>query len=53
MFNETSVEIDAPIEKGKGFVKLMFTLFGWMMRKSSCDAQAQELASLKALAERG
>lgn len=39
--------------RGKGFVRLMFTLFGWMMRKSSCDAQNKELENLKALAEQG
>lgn len=35
----------------KGVFKVMFALFGWMMRKSSCEAQARELASLKQLAE--
>lgn len=38
--------------QGKGIVRLMFTLFGWMMRKSSCEAQNKELESLKALAEK-
>lgn len=31
----------------KGFMKLMLVLFGWMMKKSSCDALDKEFASLK------
>ena len=30
-----------------GFLKVMFALFGWAMKKSSCDALDKELASLK------
>lgn len=36
---------------GKGLVKVMFALFGWMMKRSSCDALDKELASLKHHAE--
>lgn len=36
---------------GKGFVKVFFALFGWMMNKSSCDALEKELQSLKAFCE--
>ena len=35
----------------KGFVKAIFFLFGWMMRKSSCKAQENELLNLKRLLE--
>lgn len=35
----------------KGGLKVLFALFGWMMRKSNCEAQARELESLKRLAE--
>jgi hypothetical protein len=37
--------------KGKGVVKVMFLLFGWLMRKSSCNALEKELACLKMLIE--
>lgn len=37
--------------EGKGIMKAMFFLFGWMMKKSSCDALEKELASLKQHAE--
>lgn len=37
--------------RGKGFTKVMFALFGWMMKKSSCDALEKELQSLKRHAE--
>ncbi|MFP6875074.1 MAG: SRPBCC family protein [Verrucomicrobiales bacterium] len=30
-----------------GFLRVMFALFGWAMKKSSCDALDKELASLK------
>lgn len=36
---------------GKGFVKLMFVLFGWAMSKSSCRALQEELDSLKSKLE--
>ncbi|NQU50585.1 MAG: SRPBCC family protein [Planctomycetes bacterium] len=36
----------------KGFMKLVFMLLGWMMKKSSCDAAEKELANLKALLEK-
>ncbi len=35
----------------KGFVKIMMFLFGWMMKKSSCDALDKEFASLKSKLE--
>ena len=34
-----------------GFLKVMFALFGWAMKKSSCDALDKELASLKKYCE--
>lgn len=37
--------------KGKGFVRVMFFLCGWLMRKSGCDALHKELANLKRLVE--
>ena len=37
--------------EGKGFVKVMFFLMGWAMKKSGCDAVEAELASLKAKCE--
>lgn len=37
--------------KAKGFLGSVFFLFGWMMRKSSCDAQQNELNNLKRLLE--
>ena len=39
------------IVQGKGFVKVMFFLFGWAMKKSGCKAQENELASLKSHCE--
>ena len=36
---------------GKGFVKVMFLLFGWLMKKSSCNALERELLNLKRLLE--
>jgi hypothetical protein len=36
---------------GKGFVKVMFFLFGRFMRKSSCNALEKELSNLKRLIE--
>ena len=36
---------------GKGFVKVMFFLFGWLMKKSSCNALEKELSNLKRLLE--
>lgn len=35
----------------KGMMKLAFALFGWLMKKTSCDAAAKELQSLKMLME--
>jgi len=35
----------------KGFMKVVFALFGWLMTKSSCDAAAKELQRLKLLME--
>ncbi len=37
--------------QGKGFVKVMFLLFGWMMKKSGCKAAEDELNNLKRLLE--
>ena len=31
---------------GKGFVKMVFFLFGWLMKKSSCNALENELLNL-------
>ncbi|MBC8353537.1 MAG: SRPBCC family protein [Planctomycetes bacterium] len=36
---------------GKGFMKLFFLLFGWMMNKANCDAQDNELNNLKQYCE--
>ena len=36
---------------GKGITRVMFFLFGWMMYRSGCKAQAQELHRLKRLLE--
>ena len=36
---------------GKGVIKLMFFFFGWMMKKSSCNAAEKELKNLKRLLE--
>ena len=38
---------------GKGFVRVMFFLFGWMMNKQGCKAVQYELESLKANLESG
>lgn len=37
--------------QGKGLWKVLLALTGWMMKKSSCDAQQEELESLKAYCE--
>ena len=37
---------------GKGFFKIFLFLFGWMMKKSHCDASQKELESLKAFCEK-
>ena len=31
----------------KGFLKVFFFLFGWLMKKGGCDAQQKELENLK------
>lgn len=36
---------------GKGFFKVVFFLFGWMMKKSSCNAIEKELRRLKGFCE--
>ena len=36
---------------GKGFFKMVLLLFGWMMKKSSCEATENELESLKRFCE--
>jgi hypothetical protein len=36
---------------GKGLVKVIFFLCGWLMKKSSCNALEKELLNLKRLAE--
>jgi hypothetical protein len=38
---------------GKGFVKIVFTLFGWLMNKQGCKAASRELESLKKKLESG
>ena len=35
----------------KGFLKVFFFLFGWLMKKGGCDAQQKELENLKRLCE--
>ena len=35
----------------KGFLKIIFFLFGWMMNKAGCKALEKELANLKRLLE--
>ena len=37
--------------KARGPLKIMFFLFGWLMKKSGCDALDRELANLKRLME--
>ena len=37
--------------QGKGFTRLMFAAFGWLMRKSSCKAAEDELLELKRFCE--
>ncbi len=37
--------------EGKGITKLVFSIFGWMMKRANCDAQRQELESLKRYVE--
>ena len=39
--------------QGKGVLKVVFFLFGWLMAKSGCDALEKELSRLKRLAETG
>ncbi len=39
------------VVKPKGFMRVMFFLLGWLMKKSGCDAQQIELESLKAYCE--
>ena len=38
---------------GKGFVRIMFALFGWLMNKQGCKAVTKELESLKDKLESG
>ncbi|WP_153557942.1 SRPBCC family protein [Roseimaritima sediminicola] len=38
---------------GKGFLRIVFFLFGWLMNKQGCDAVAKELRSLKEKLESG
>lgn len=37
--------------QARGFLKVMFVLFGWAMKKSGCDAQMNELKNLKRILE--
>ncbi len=39
--------------KGKGIVKLVFLLFGWLLHKQGCKAAENELLSLKQKLEAG
>ena len=48
--NRTRVTQNSKVD-AKGFFKVMFFLMGWMMRKSSCKAQDDELQSLKRFCE--
>jgi hypothetical protein len=38
---------------GKGFVRIVFFLFGWLMNKQGCNAVMKELESLKKKLETG
>lgn len=38
---------------GKGFVRIMFFLFGWLMNKQGCKAVSRELENLKKKLEGG
>ena len=49
--NRTQVTQHSQVH-AKGFLKVMFALFGWAMKKSSCDALDKELASLKKCCEK-
>lgn len=44
--SRTRVTIESNVT-GKGFVRVMFFLFGWLMKSSGCKAQENELTSLK------
>lgn len=48
--NRTRVTQDSKVT-GKGFTKFMLFCCGWMMKKSSCKAQENELNSLKKFVE--
>ena len=48
--NRTQVTQHSQVH-AKGFLKVMFALFGWAMKKSGCDALDKELASLKKCCE--
>ena len=37
--------------RGKGFLKVVLLMAGWMMKKSTCNAQQDELNALKAYCE--
>ena len=48
----TRVSEDAVVSP-KGFTKVFFALFGWMLRSAGCKAMENELLSLKRLLEYG
>jgi hypothetical protein len=48
--NRTRVTQDSDVTP-KGFLKVFFFLFGWLMKKGGCDAQQKELENLKRLCE--
>jgi hypothetical protein len=39
------------IVKGKGFVKVMFALFGLLLKRGSCQAMEEEMLNLKGVME--
>jgi len=47
---ETRVTQDSRVTP-KGFMKVFFVLFGWLMKKSGCDGVQEELESLKTYCE--
>lgn len=48
--NQTRVTQSSKIAT-QGFLKVFFLLFGWLMKKSSCQSTQRELESLKAFCE--
>jgi len=46
----TRVRLESSVTP-KGFFKVFFFLFGWLMKKSGCKAMEQELSNLKRILE--